>query len=115
MPFRPDEIVIHEDVDESYRSWETLAAQQRQPAKAVWGSLQTAISRLRRNAQWGEVVRQNFIPRFFRDKYGTSNLYCVDLAAFHRVFYTITNRSVILLDIVDHPTYDRWFPGRRRR
>ncbi|MGI0055618.1 MAG: hypothetical protein ACREB9_01125 [Thermoplasmata archaeon] len=113
MPFRPDEIVIHQDVEESYQSWETLAFKKRQPAQAVWRSLQTAVSRLRMDAQWGEVVRQEFIPRLFRERYGVSNLYCVDLAAFHRVFYTIANRAVILLDIVDHPTYDRWFAGKK--
>jgi hypothetical protein len=40
---------------------------------------------------------------------------CLDLTTFHRYFYTIVNRSVILLDIVDHPTYDQWFPCRRSR
>ncbi len=115
MPFRPDEIIVHDDVAQTYESWESLAVRGRHPAKAVWNSLQSAIVRLRLNAQWGEVIRQQTIPRYFRQKYGVSNLYCVDLAAFHRCFYTIANRAVILLDIVDHPTYDRWFPGRRSR
>jgi hypothetical protein len=115
MPFRPEEIIVHPDLVSSYDSWELLASQERRPATAVWKSLQSAISLLRQNGQWGEVVRQQHIPRYFREKYGVSNLYCIDLAAFHRCFYTIANRAVILLDIVDHPTYDDWFPGRRRR
>jgi hypothetical protein len=87
----------------------------RQPAQAVWKSLQSEMVRLRLNAQWGEVVRRHSIPHYFREKYGLSNLYCVDLAAFHRCFCTIVNQAVIPLDIVDHPTYDKWFPGRRSR
>jgi hypothetical protein len=67
------------------------------------------------DGQWGDIIRQDFIPAYFRERYGVSNLYCVDLAAFHRGFYTTTNRTVILLDIVDHPGYDRWFPGKRSR
>ena len=114
MPFRPDEIIVHLEQQEAYDAWESLASRGRQPAQAVWKSLQTAIARIRSDAQWGELVRQSSIPRYFRDRYSVSNLYCVDLSAFHRCFYTIANRSVILLDIVDHPTYDRWFPGRRR-
>ena len=51
----------------------------------------------------GRSVRQESIPNYFREKYGVSNLYRMDLAAFHRSFYTIANRSIILLDIVDHP------------
>ena len=115
MPFRPDEIIVHEDVEGSHQSWEALASQHRQPAQAVWKSLQVVVGRLRADAQWGELIKQASIPSYFRVKYGVSNLYCVDLAAFHRCFYTIANRSVILLDIVDHPTYDKWFPGRRGR
>jgi hypothetical protein len=114
MTFHPEDVIIHQDVEHSYEAWETLALQNRQPARAVWRSLQVAILRLRSNAQFGEIVRQDFIPSHFREKYGLSNLYCLDLAAYHRCFYTIANRAVIPLDIVDHPTYDKWFPGRRR-
>jgi hypothetical protein len=39
----------------------------------------------------------------------------VDLAFFHRAFYTIEARDVVFLDIVDHARYDEWFPGRKRR
>ena len=114
MPFRPDDIVIHTELEPAYEAWEALAGQGRQPAQAVWTSLRNSIERLRLNAQWGEIIPQASIPRHFRERYGVSNLYCIDLAHFHRCFYTIANRSVILLDIVDHPAYDKWFPGRRR-
>lgn len=115
MPFRPDEVIVHPDLELVYESWESLAAQGKQPAQAIWKSLSTALLRIRADGQWGDVVRQEMIPQYFRERYGASNLYCVDLAAFHRCFYTIANRSVVLLDIVDHPAYDRWFPGRRSR
>lgn len=115
MPFRPDAIVVQSDVEDAYSSWEALARQRRQPAQAVWKSLETALARIRFDGQWGETIRQESIPTYFRERYGVSNLYCVDLAAFHRCFNTIVNRTAILLDIVDHPAYDRWFPGRRSR
>jgi len=115
MPFRPDAIVIHPDLQEAYSAWESLALRHEQPAQAIWKSLQTVLARIRVDGQWGDSIRQERIPPYFRERYGASNLYCVDLAAFHRGFYTIANRTVILLDIVDHPAYDRWFPGRRSR
>lgn len=82
MPFRPEEIIVHDDLRLAYESWETLAGQGRQPAKAVRKSLQLALTRLRLDAQWGEVVRQDMIPAHFREQYGVSNLYCVDLRPF---------------------------------
>jgi|ERR1700730_7575515 hypothetical protein len=115
MPFRPESIIVHQETQASFDAWEQLAGRGQQPAQAVWKSLQSCLSRVREDAQWGEVIPRDFIPAYFRERYGLSNLYCVDLAAFHRLFYTIANRAVILLDLVDHPTYDKWFPGSRRR
>jgi hypothetical protein len=106
MPFRPDAIVVHPDLQETYSAWESLALRREQPAQAVWKSLQPAIARIRGDGQRGDIIRQELIPPYFRERYGVSNLYCVDPAAFHRGFYTIANRTVILLDLVDHPAYD---------
>lgn len=47
MPFRPDEIIVHHDLDASYESWRALAARGRQPAQAVWHSVEAAIAQLR--------------------------------------------------------------------
>jgi hypothetical protein len=66
---------------------------------------------IKRDGQWGEVIPS--IPLHFA-RYGVRNLYCVDLPAFHRAFYTIQKRDVVFLDLVDHRTYDRLF-GRRSR
>jgi hypothetical protein len=51
MPFRPEAIVIHEDVRAAYEFWETLATHDHQPAWAIWKSLLTCFSRSRDDAQ----------------------------------------------------------------
>ncbi|MDE1822227.1 MAG: hypothetical protein KGJ23_12185 [Euryarchaeota archaeon] len=114
MPFRPRSVVAHGALTGEYARWEADARAGRQPAPAIWKGLQTAILRLKLDGQWGEVIPPRHIPAHFRSRYGVENLYCVDLASFHRLFYTILDRDVILLDIVDHATYDEWFPGSRR-
>jgi hypothetical protein len=73
------------------------------------------MTRVRLYGRWGDIVRPESIPLYFRERYGVSNLYCVALAAFHRGFSTISNRTVILFDIVDPPGYDWWFPRKRSR
>jgi hypothetical protein len=115
MPFRPESIIVLDAPQASYEAWEPLAGRGEQPAHAVWKSPQKCLSRLRADAQWGEVIPKDSIPTYFRERYGVSNLYGMDLAAFHHSFHTIANRAVILLDVVDLPTYDQWFPGNRRR
>lgn len=78
----------------------------------MWRSLRRALQRIKVNAQWGEVIPRSSIPRHFVRAYGARNLYCIDLAGFRRCFYTIERRTVVLLDLVSHEQYDRWFPNR---
>ena len=91
---------------------ESASKRGRKHEAALWKSLETSLTRIRRDAQWGEVIPR--IPAYFVQRYGAPNLYCVDLAFFHRLFYTIFQRDVVLLDLVDHVQYDRWF-GRKHR
>lgn len=64
----------------------------------------------------GEVAKKGRIPKALRDRYGLENLYVEDLPSFWRLLYTIVRdrgeRYVVVIEIVDHRTYDRWFPGR---
>jgi len=115
VPFRPSAIKIHPDLEPVYTALEKSAKEGRQPASAVWKSLQTCLIRIRTDGQWGEVIPPDRIPVYFKEHYDVTNLYCVDLAHFYRGFSTLYYRDVILLDILDHPTYDKWFPGRRKR
>ncbi len=73
---------------------------------------------LRADCLHGEVVRKEHIPRALREAYGLENLYVEDLPAFWRLLYTVVRdegeRYVVVIEIVDHPTYSRWFPGKRR-
>ena len=66
----------------------------------------------------GEVVKKDRIPSILWKKYGLENLYVQDLPSFWRLLYTIVRdrgeRYIVVIEIVDHKTYDRWFPGRSR-
>jgi hypothetical protein len=70
------------------------------------------------NCLHGEVVRKGAIPGSLRKKYGLENLYVEDLPDFWRLLYTVVKsegrRVILVLEIVSHKDYDRWFPGRRR-
>ncbi len=109
LSFEPDKVVIHPEVEDQYEAWEEAAEQGEQPAQAIWNGFETALLRIKNDGQWGEVIPKSDIPSYFRKKYGAENLYCVDLASFHRCVYTIVNRDIVFLDLVDHDTYDDWF------
>jgi hypothetical protein len=65
----------------------------------------------------GEVVRKDAIPKRLREKHGLTNLYVEDLPDFWRMLYTVVKqngtRTIVVVEIVNHKTYSRWFPGRR--
>lgn len=113
MPgFRPTRIIIHPAARPLYKRLEEDASRGRKEAAAIWKSFRHALTRVRLDGQWGEVVPR--IPTYFLRKYGVPTLCCVDLAFFHRAFYTIFHRDVVFLDLVGHEQYSKWFPGRRR-
>lgn len=65
----------------------------------------------------GEVVKKP-LPRELVAKYGVDNLFVEDLPSFWRFLYSIARegnqRHLMVLEIVDHRTYDKWFPNRGR-
>ena len=107
MPFRPTPVTVYPRAQERFDRIERLAAEGRQPARAIWNGLRAAVSRIKIDGQWGEVIPPSSIPRVYSRTVGVTNLYCVDLPAFHRLFYTIRNRGVIVIDLADHREYDR--------
>ena len=66
----------------------------------------------------GEVVKKDRIPKALTEQYGLENLFVEDLPSFWRLLYTIVRnrgeRYIVVVEIVDHRTYDRSFAGRRR-
>ncbi len=66
----------------------------------------------------GEVVKKDRIPKALRNTYGLENLCVEDLPSFWRLLYTIARdrgeRYIVIVEIVNHETYSRWFPGRGR-
>jgi hypothetical protein len=107
LPFRPASVTVHPLVQAKFDNVEKLATTAKQPAQAIWKGVRTAASRIEADGQWGEVIPPNSIPKVYRQTYGLRNHFCVDLPAFHRLFYTIRDRDIIVIDLVDHDEYDR--------
>lgn len=76
-------------------------------------SLERAFSLLKDNPQAGAQVKKQQIPKKYVKNYGVTNLWVFDLVNYWRMIYTITSEGVrvlnVILDIVDHKTYDKIF------
>jgi hypothetical protein len=96
-------VVVHPAGQEQFDQIARDAEAGRQPAQAIRKGLRVAVARIKSDGQWGEVIPPSSIPSRFVREFGVTNLYCVDLPSFHRLFYTIRDRDVVLLGLVSHP------------
>jgi len=66
----------------------------------------------------GEVVKGDRIPKALKNRHRLENLFVEDLPSFWRLLYTVVRdrgeRYVVVVEIVDHRTYDGWFRRRNR-
>ena len=74
---------------------------------------------IKRNSHYGEPIAKNLIPSEYKEKYGVTNLFRVELPNFWRMLYTLQGESRIeivafVLDIVNHKDYNKLFGYRKR-
>ncbi len=80
-------------------------------------SIERVIGILKDNPQYGDPIKKELIPDSLK-KTGITNLYRVELSNFWRMLYTIEGTRVeifvFILNIVDHPAYNKLFGYRKR-
>jgi hypothetical protein len=111
VPFRPTSISICPDSQAGFDQLNRKAAEGKQPERAIWKAVLATVARIRNDGQWGEIITPRSTPRRYSRDFGATNLYCVDLPSFYRLFYTIRDRDIIILEIGDHREYDRLMKG----
>ncbi len=110
MGLRAKEVVLSQD---AYRGLKQLDQNPDPPSASIARRVRALKAVLLADCLYGEVVKKDRIPKDLGVKYGLENLYVVDLPSFWRLLYTIVRdrgrRYIIVVEIVDHETYDRWF------
>jgi hypothetical protein len=67
---------------------------------------------IKANMHYGEPIAKDKIPDEYKNKYGVTNLFWVELSNFWRMLYTLTNNETeveiiaFVLDIMDHGQYN---------
>ena|SRR3989338_7044956 len=67
------------------------------------------------NPHFGDGVAKKLIPEEYKNKYGVTNLFRVELPAFWRMLYTLSDGEseveiiAFVLDIITHKDYDKKF------
>jgi hypothetical protein len=88
--------------------------------RMILDSLQRKLDLLRGNPHYGNPIKKNLIPSFYKKKYAANNLFRVELPKFWRMLYTLTNDAseieiiAFIVDVLDHKEYDKKFGYRRK-
>ena len=112
-------IVLLGDADESFKRLNEIVGKQINSDKEssdeiqLLRSIKQKIEFIRNNPFYGDPIAKNLIPEEYKKKYGTINLFRVELSQFWRMLYTLKGDKIeivaFVLDIIDHPTYDKKF------
>jgi len=106
-------VVLSPDAEEVYKKLNSEAGTNKQ-SRMILNAINNKKELIKANIHYGNPIAKNLIPREYVDKFGIKNLFRVELPAFWRMLYTLTNNEEIeivafVLDIIDHQNYNNKF------
>lgn len=73
------------------------------------------VELIKANPHYGDPIAKNLIPEEYKQKYGITNLFRIELPVFWRMLYTLTDGEseveiiAFILDMIDHKEYNKKF------
>ncbi|MBS3089961.1 hypothetical protein J4461_03740 [Candidatus Pacearchaeota archaeon] len=106
-------IILSPEAEEVYKKLNSEAETNKQ-SRMILNAINHKKDLIKANIHYGNPIAKNLIPEEYKQKYSATNLFRVELPAFWRMLYTLTNNEEVeiiafVLDIIDHPTYDNKF------
>lgn len=106
-------IVLSPEAEEVYKKLNAEAETNKQ-SRMILRAINNKRDLIKANIHYGDPIAKNLIPEEYKQKYSVTNLFRVELPAFWRMLYTLTNNEEVeiiafVLDIIDHPAYDKKF------
>lgn len=107
-------IVLSNEAREVYRYLNKLAPISKHE-KMILKAVNYKLELVKDNFQYGDPINKDLIPKEYKDKYGATNLFRIELPDFWRMLYTTTHGHseieivAFVLDIIDHKEYNKKF------
>jgi len=112
-------VILSPEAEEVYKHLNEEAPTSK-TERMILNAINKKVELIKVNHHYGDPIAKALIPQEYKDKYGITNLFRVELPNFWRMLYTLTdgesNIEIIafVLDIMDHPAYDKKFGYRKR-
>ncbi len=116
-------LILEEEVNEVYKELNKIVGDEikkgikKSEHQTLLKSINRALELLRNNPFIGIQVSKKLIPKKYIDKFDVTNLWKFNLSNYWRMIYTVTSEEIkiiaLVLDIMDHKTYDKLFGYKR--
>ena len=114
------EVVVQFDKEayHEYRELQDFVAQGKKAKKKptyeqLLSSINTAISNIKANPYYGDLIPRKYISKATVHKYGTDKIFRVELVGFWRLLYTLIGEEAriiaFILEYMDHDRYNKVF------
>ena len=100
-------VILSPDAEEVYTYLNENAPTSKQE-RMILNALNKKVELIKANPHFGDPIAKKLIPQEYKEKFGVTNLFRVELPAFWRMLYTLTDGESeveiisFVLDIVDH-------------
>lgn len=117
-------IVLLGEAEKAFRKLNEIVGRQIEAGKEntdemqLLKSIKQKIDFIKANPFYGDPVAKKLIPQEYKTEHGAVTLFRVELSGYWRMLYTLKGDHVeivaFVLDILDHPTYDKKFGYRKK-
>ena len=121
---KPVRVILLDEAEKEFKRLNEIVGLQMQNRKEsteemqLLRSIKQKIEFIKTNPFYGDNIQKHLIPQEYIIKYRVSNLFKTELSNFWRMIYTVKGDQVevicFILDIIDHPTYDKKFGYRKK-
>ncbi|MBI5228601.1 hypothetical protein HY991_00715 [Candidatus Micrarchaeota archaeon] len=112
-------VILSPDAEEVYKYLNEKAPSSKLE-RSILNAVNKKVELIKANIHYGEPISKDKIPLEFKQKYGVTNLFRVELPQFWRMLYTLTDGEseieiiAFILEISSHEDYDKLFGYKKK-
>ena len=86
----------------------------------IFNAINKKVGLIKNNFHYGEPIAKSKIPAKWKEKYGITNLFWVELPHFWRMFYSLADGETeieiiaFVVEILDHKKYNKLFKYKKK-
>lgn len=112
-------IILSPEAEEVYKYLNEQAPNSK-TEQAILNAINNKVELIKFNPHYGNPIEKDKIPKEYKEKYGITNLFRIELPDYWRMLYSLTDREskieiiAFVLDIIDHNIYNKKFGYKKR-